>query len=230
MNRTPLVEGEWYHCYNRGVDKRWIFEDQKDFERFLMLLYVANSDKRIHLSDFGRSGQGPTLPEVLMAERGAPLVDVGAYCLMNNHFHLLMRPKVKNGLSLFMQKVSTGYSMYFNKKKERSGTLIQGKFKSSRVDNDAYFRRLINYIHANPAELYESGWKRGLIKHRSGLKKRLIHYPFSSLRSYLEESHNPIIDTAAVTSMLDKVFTVDDLIEEAIIFSQESPGQGRTLP
>ena len=230
MNRTPFAEGEWYHCYNRGVEKRRIFENTKDYERFLMLLYVCNSQKRIHLSDFGRSGQGPTLTEVWAAERGAPLVDVGGFCIMSNHFHLLLRPAVEKGIPLFMQKLATGYSMYFNKKNERSGTLIQGKFKSRLIDTDAYFRRVFNYIHANPAELYEPGWKQGRIKDEKGLKKKLQTYPFSSLSTYLENKPHPVVNSAAIVEMLEKLPTLDDLLEEARIFAKETSGQGRTLP
>jgi len=230
MNRTPFAEGEWYHCYNRGVEKRRIFENTKDYERFLMLLYVSNSQERIHLSDFGQSRQGPTLPEVLAAERGAPLVDIGAYCLMSNHFHLLLRPLTEKGIPLFMQKVSTGYSMYFNKKNDRSGTLIQGKFKSRWIDTDVYFRRALNYIHANAAELYEPGWKQGNIKNKKVLKKKLLAYPFSSLSLYVEDKPHPIVNKDAVTAMLERLPTLDDLLEEARIFAQEKPRQGRTLP
>ena len=138
---------------------------------------------------------------------------------MSNHFHLLARPLVAGGLSLFMQKITTGYGMYFNKKYERAGTLFQGKFKSKRIDTDKYFRRAINYIHANPAELYESGWKEGKIKNESVLSKKLATYRFSSLPEYLNAK--PIIaQTADILSMLDKPPGLEDLFEEARIFAR----------
>jgi len=220
MNREPFAEGEWYHCYNRGVDKRRIFEKTADYERFLMLLYVANSQKRIHLSDFGRNGQGPTLTKVLAAERGAPLVTLGSYCLMPNHFHLLLRPETKGGVPLFLQKVATGYGMYFNISRERNGTLFQGKFKSKHIPNDVYFRRLINYIHSNPAELYEPGWKLGKVKNEKGLRKKLSFYAFSSLAEFLQQKGR-IAGVPAVNSMLERPLALNDLIAEAKLFIRQ---------
>jgi len=221
MNRGPVAEGEWYHCYNRGTDKRRIFNEERDYDRFLMLLYLANSNVRLHVSDIGRGGQGPTLDRILEMERGDPLVAVGAYSLMPNHFHLLLRPAQPGGVALFMQKVSTGYSMYFNKIHERTGTLFEGKFKSKHVSTDNYFRRLVNYIHANAAELYDPGWKQGIIKNEKVLKKNLLAYRFSSLAEYQPRStKSGIVDTSAVEALLDKALSLDDLIEEARIFAE----------
>lgn len=220
MNRTPLAEGEWYHCYNRGVDKRKIFLSYKDYERFLMLLYIANSTERVHLSNLSQGKQGPTLLEVLKIERPQPLVTLGAFSLMPNHFHILARPLVAGGLSLFMQKLATGYGMYFNKKYERSGTLLQGKFKSKRIDKDTYLRRLINYIHANPAELYEPGWKTGKIVNEDQVAKKLSQYRFSSLGEFLRDE--PLLtDLVEIKDMLEKPLDLADLFEEARIFARE---------
>ena len=85
----PFAPDEWYHCYNRGVDKRIVFTNPKDYERFLMLLYACNSREPIHISNIYR---GKTLVDLLEAvDRKKTLVDIGAYCLMPNHFHLLVR-------------------------------------------------------------------------------------------------------------------------------------------
>jgi putative transposase len=229
-NRIPLAQGEWYHCFNRGVDKRQIFDSRRDYERFLMLLYISNSQKQVRISNISQNKQGPTLLDVLSVNRGLPLVDLGAYSLMPNHFHLLLRPIESGGISKFLQKVTTGYGMYFNKKNERSGTLFQGKFKSILVDDDIYFRRLLNYIHANAAELFETSWKEGIIKNKKLLREKLIAYPYASLRDYLGEirPESTIICRTTIEEMLEKMFTVDDLIEEAQIFASENK-QGRTL-
>jgi len=126
----------------------------------------------------------------------------------------LLKPLVEKGVPLFMQKVATGYSMYFNKKNERSGTLIQGKFKSRWIDTDVYFRRVLNYIHANPAELYEPRWKWGNIKDEKELKKKLRAYQFSSLSFYLDGKESPILNKEAITDMLERLPVLDDLLEE----------------
>jgi putative transposase len=88
--------------------------------------------------------------ELLSLERGDQLVRIGAYCLMPNHFHLLLTEQEEAGISSFMQKLSTGYTMYFNKRNERTGVLFQGKYKSKHADEDRYLKYLISYIHLNP--------------------------------------------------------------------------------
>jgi putative transposase len=76
---------------------------------------------------------------------------------MPNHFHLLLRQKKEKGISRFMQKVGTGYSMYFNKKHERVGGLFQGKFKAVHINEEAHFLHLPHYIHTNPLKLNYRG-------------------------------------------------------------------------
>jgi putative transposase len=145
--REPLAVKEIYHVYNRGTEKRSIFLDPKDYERFLTLLYLSNGTESVHISNY----QGSTLMEMLLLEKGERLVDITAYCLMPNHFHLLLHQRTEGGISKFMQKLTTGYTMYFNKKYERSGTLFQGKFKSKHASEDRYLKYLLSYIHLNPA-------------------------------------------------------------------------------
>jgi hypothetical protein len=221
--RDRFAEGEWYHCYNRGVDKRVLFKVKRDYERFLMLLYLSNSTKSVHLSNLGQGlKQGPTLPLVLEVKREDPLVYIGAYSLMPNHFHILFKASDPKEASRFMQKIATGYSMYFNKKYIRTGTLFEGRFKSRRIDSDIYFKRLLNYIHANPAELFEPGWKKGVFKNEDKLKKYLSEYEFSSLPEYLEINRplSNIIDKQKVIDMLEKPYSLENLLEEARIFIQ----------
>ncbi len=144
--RGPLAPQEIYHVYNRGTEKRTIFTTKKDWDRFVALLHLCNGTKAIRMHDL----QGKTFEELLEQDRGEPLVDIGAYCLMPNHFHLLLKQRANNGISKFMQKLITGYTMYFNKKNERSGALFQGKYKSKHAGEDRYLKYLMAYIHLNP--------------------------------------------------------------------------------
>lgn len=175
--------GEFYHIYNRGTDKRAIFLTEKDFQRFLILLYVCNSTKVIHASDY----QISTLIEILNLKREGTLVDLGAYCLMPNHFHLLLHEKVENGISLFMQKVSTGYTMYFNKKNERNGALFEGRFRARHADTDEYFKYLFSYVHLNPVKILEPKWKEIGIKNKEKTKEFLSSYKYSSYLDYFSK-------------------------------------------
>ncbi len=150
-NRPPLSKGEFYHIYNRGTEKRKIFLTKTDYERFLSLLYLANSSESIKIENIRRSERGSTLlTRALEVDRNEPLVAIVSYCLMPNHFHLLLHQQVDNGISRFMQKLVTAYTMYFNTKNERTGALFQGKFKSVHAGEDRYLKYLIAYIHLNP--------------------------------------------------------------------------------
>lgn len=161
-NRAPIVAGEWYHCYNRGVDKRRVFESESDCGRFLALLYACNnseSDTRLH----ELRHRELTFVELLdrYKESRVPLVDIAAYALMSNHVHFIVRPITDDGLSKFMQKVFTGYTMYFNQKFERSGPLFAGVYKSRHITTDEYFKHAIQYVLLNPVEITQPRWKFG---------------------------------------------------------------------
>ncbi len=113
--RQPLAPLEFYHIYNRGTEKRRVFTSKNNFMRFVTLLYVCNNESPVHLSNLR------TVPteEIFGLQLEKPLVEIGAYCLMPNHFHLLVRQTQEYGISRFMQKLITGYTMYFNKRNDR---------------------------------------------------------------------------------------------------------------
>src|SRR3989338_9095857 len=169
--------GEYYHVYNRGTDKRKIFLDKADHERFVKLLYVANSSKSVHLSNY----QGFALLEI---PKGNPIVNVGAWTLMPNHFHLLLKETEENGISEYLHKLLTGYSMYFNKKYRRKGVLFEGTFRAKHLDTDEYLKYQYAYIHLNPIGIVDSGWKEKKIKNKEKVEKFLNKYEYSSLYDY----------------------------------------------
>jgi len=177
MKRISFSPGKFYHIYNRGTEKRDIFMNKNDYYRFLLLLYHCNSSKNVVLrlenKNFDLDPQKETL------------VDICAYCLMPNHFHLLIHEKIEGGISRFMQKLSTGYTMYFNKLYERNGVLFQGKFKSSHADEDEYLKYLFSYIHLNPVKLIEPLWKENGISDHFAAEKYLDYYSYSSYIDYL---------------------------------------------
>ena len=141
------MTGEYYHIYNRGIDKRVIFKSGKDYKRFMMLLYLANSDDSFRF-DVILNNQHKIFSEILVIDRGQLLVSIGVWCLMTNHFHLLIRQEVDGGITKFMRKLGVGYSMYFNIKYQRQGALFGGLFKSKLIDNkDLYLKHLFAYIN-----------------------------------------------------------------------------------
>lgn len=177
QRKINFAVDEWYHLYNRGNDKKIIFKNNSDQSRFLKLLYICNSLKPVALKDIPNP--------IFTYDRGESLVDISAYCLMPNHFHLLIRERTEGGISLFMRKLMTGYSMYFNIKNERTGKLFEGPFKSVYVDTDNYFRYVLSYIHLNPVKLVEPDWKEKGIKNKDKVKKFLSSYYYSSYLDYL---------------------------------------------
>lgn len=179
---------EFYHIYNRGTEKRLIFLDNADRNRFLSLLYLCNSRFPIHRSNYVNT----SLSDLMTLPREELLVDIGAYCLMPNHFHVLLRECVEGGISIFMQKISTGYTMYFNKRYERSGSLFQGRFQAEHLDTDNYLKYIFSYIHLNPISLVDVGWKKHSIKDKTKINKHLSSYQFSSYLDYVDRnSRNP---------------------------------------
>src|SRR3989338_8093959 len=159
MARPPkfFAVEEWYHCYSRGIDKRTVFKDASGYKRFVELLFLANSRKTLHRSDITHTDHRA----LFSLDRDEPLVSIGAYALMPNHFHLLIKETREAGISSFMRKLGTAYTMYFNIKYERSGGLFTRPFRARHIADDRYFQHVVSYIHLNPAELFERGWKEG---------------------------------------------------------------------
>ena len=187
IRRDPLVSGEMYHIYNRGAHKQKIFTNDRDYARFSFLLHLANNSEAVHLSNIfnGKKYQGRSLLDVFDREEiDHALVNIYAYCLMPNHFHLMLEQKIDDGVSIFMKRISTAYAMYFNIKYEHSGVLFQGRFKSKHVEQDAYAQWLFSYIHLNPLELIEPQWKENDVKDKQSARIFLANYKYSSFYDY----------------------------------------------
>lgn len=166
---------EFYHVLNRGVEKRNVFLNDGDRIRFIHDLYVFNDARRV--------------PNYIVKERVRDrcrdmLVHIHAFCLMPNHYHLMVSPVAENGISAFMQKINMGYSKYFNEKYERKGVLWQGKHKKIPVARDAHFLFLPYYIHLNPLDLIYPEWREGKVKNIEKALSYLEKYRWSSHLDY----------------------------------------------
>jgi putative transposase len=192
IRKVNLVQGEYYHIYNRGNSKQKIFHDREDYLRFISLLYVSNTNESFNLYDLSRDVNF----NVYEVERSSLLVNIGAFCLMPNHFHILITQIEDNGISKFMQKLSTAYSMYYNQKYERTGGLFEGKFKSQHADTDRHLKYLFSYIHLNPIKLVQKDWKEKGIKNKKEAIEYLSKYPYSSYVDFIGEKriHNKILN------------------------------------
>lgn len=152
MRKIELANGEYYHIYNRGVDKRTVFEEKNHFSRFIQSLIEFNTLDPIgslHENRFNK--HKPNKPGLgSLASKSEPLlVEIVCYCLNPNHFHLLLKQTSDKGIEKFMHRLSTGYTKYFNLKNQRSGSLFQGNYKAVHVDTNKYFFHLSVYINLN---------------------------------------------------------------------------------
>ncbi len=179
--------GENYHIYNRGVEKKKIFPQKSDYTRFLVLLYILNTKERINIRESLKAlGPSSDIRDLFKEKRYNVLVDIGAYCLMPNHFHLLLHERTENGTSHFLKKVLTAYSMYFNKKYERKGPLFESRFMAQHANTDEYLKYLFSYIHLNPIKLIQSDWKEKGIKDINITKNYLKNFEYSSYLDFME--------------------------------------------
>ncbi|MBX4189248.1 transposase [Candidatus Parcubacteria bacterium] len=161
------------------MDKREIFLDDHDKKRFVRLLYLCNGSKSVEY----RILKDKPLSDIDMGEK---LVAIGAYCLMSNHFHLLIRETVEGGIVKFMSKLLTAHSSYFNKKYGRTGALFGSEFKSSHLNSDEYLKYMFAYIHLNPLKILDSNWKSKAINPVIA-SQFLDRYNFSSQADYKEK-------------------------------------------
>lgn len=137
---VPLVTGEVYHIFNRGVDKREVFLDKGDYLRFYRSLQLFNQENiTFSFRDAARCNR----------DKGLPLVSIEAYALLPNHFHMIVKQLKDGGISEFMKRISSGYTGYFNEKYERSGSLFQGTFKRVHIETDRQYNYLLAYVNEN---------------------------------------------------------------------------------
>jgi len=182
--RVPFEEGEYYHIYNRGVEKRIIFKNKSDYLRFLFILEQFNTSEPVYnVSEYVERKKNFTRGST----SGTKLVEIENFCLMPNHYHLCLRQIASGGISKYLQKVMTGYTMYFNSKYERSGALFQGKTKSKHIDKENYSNYLRYYIDLNPLELLYPHWKEKGVSNKNKAREFLNTYQWNKKKDYSEE-------------------------------------------
>jgi len=154
MRKIQFANGEYYHVYNRGVDRRKIFQDTGDYERFLLSMEFLNDENdglMLAWRDFRRSHPRAKLLDFPLYKQRRCLVDFIVYCLNPNHYHLMLKQKTDRGIERLMHKIGTSYTNYFNTKNERSGSLFQGSFKAAHIKSNAKLLYLSAYINENHA-------------------------------------------------------------------------------
>lgn len=170
---VPFVNGEFYHLYNRGLEKQPIFTNNRDYSQFVKtIFYYQIQNPKPKFSTYRRT-------KVFPVDHSKKIVDIICYCLMPNHFHLLIKQLQDGGISEFMRKFIHSYTKYRNIKYNRQGPICQGMFKAVRVGTDEQLVHVSRYIHLNPLV--------------SLIVKDLNLYLWSSYRTYLDLDDNPAI-------------------------------------
>ncbi|OGF78831.1 hypothetical protein A3A15_00390 [Candidatus Giovannonibacteria bacterium RIFCSPLOWO2_01_FULL_43_60] len=144
MRKTQLAKGEFYHIYNRGVDKRDILLDFYDISRFIQSMEEFNSVEPI-----GSIYEKTFLKSSQVDNSNSKLVDIVCYCLNSNHYHFILKQISEKGVEKFMHRLSTGYTRYFNDKYKRNGALFQGTYKAIHIDSNEYLLHLSAYVNLN---------------------------------------------------------------------------------
>lgn len=195
----------YWHVLNRGVEKRMIALDDKDRARFVHDLYEFNNVSNVNPNH--------RILKNLSDTKRNTLVSIHAWCLMPNHYHLLLSEDVENGLSLFLKKLNMGYAKYFNERYARSGALWQGRTKKIEIKRDAHFMYVPYYIHLNPLDMSMPQWRRGAVKDTDLAIEKLRAYRWSSHKDYLGEGN---FRSVVVTSTLETTFGSYRMYEKSI--------------
>ncbi len=190
--KTLLAIGEYYHIYNRGTDKRNVFLSKADMERFFLCMSEFNTvDATGGL--YQLRYEDPTL-RGLTSQSKEPLVEFIAYCLNPNHYHFVLKQVAEKGIEKFMQRLGTGYTMYFNDKNDRTGALFQGTYKAKHILTNEYLLHVTAYVNLNfvvhqlrglTSQLCMSSWNEYLGKDkREFCAKELILKQFFTTESF----------------------------------------------
>lgn len=214
--KTSFASNEIYHVYNRGVDKRVIFNSEHDLNRFCLLLKLCNGTRTFDINDKFRSGS--SFIDIFNMEVGDPIVKIHAWALMPNHFHLVLSEINERGISSFMKNLTGSYSKYFNLKDKRTGSLFEGRFKSKHADLDTYVKYLFSYVSLNRIKLIddESEWKEKGIKDLAQVRRFLEIDQYSSLMDYIQPKNKRLFGSITNTSFYSDYFSISENIWKEI--------------
>lgn len=183
--------GGYYHVYNRGVAKQIIFETDKDYKTFLSYLQLYLSPPP-NIALRGQSSKDLFIhkPPSKQLKNYADEITLLAYCLMPNHFHLLLKQHSDHGMDHFMRSLITKYVRYFNSHYSRVGHLFQDRYKAVRVVSEEQFTYVSKYIHRNPLDLPPC----------EDCPRRLSEYKYSSYGNYLNYFQQAWVSTSDILS------------------------------
>ncbi len=185
-------EGVTYHIYNKSVDTH-MFQDEDDYRTFLFYIYIYLKPLKQVLNAY------PTLPFRLQIKNMSEEIDAFGYCLLPDHFHLLLRQSDKDSIPRFMKQVNNAYTEYYNKKYKRFGRLMHGRYRAAALDNDNQILELSRFIHYHPE------FTQGIVAE---------NYQWSSFREYLDRSQDSFCNKRLILSFFSSPSQYKDFVAD----------------
>ncbi len=206
--KIRFVPGEFYHICNRGLDGRAIASLVREYSRLLFLIIFLQSARSYdhasqYIKDFIKNGNFLDVEEeqTITSQRTVSLL---CFCIMENHFHLLVREETEGGIPFYIQRIENAYTRYFNLSHERRGHLFQGPFRAVHIDTNDQLLYTSAYIHRNPREIKE--WK----------NKELL-YRWSSFSDYACDNRWPfLLHQEPIMSQFNNKQDYSDFINSSI--------------
>lgn len=204
MRKTEFANEEHYHIFNRGVDKREVFLDASYYQRFLLSMDLLNDTHdglMIEWRDYKKSNPKAKLSDFLepRSRKRDPLVELVAYCLNPNHYHIILKQVEEKGIERFMHKLGLSYTLYFNKRNKRTGALFQGNFKATHIDSNEYLLYLSAYVNEN--------------NFIHGYNKRST-WPYSSLPGYLSKKDDKLVNKDIISGQFKNTREYKEFLDE----------------
>lgn len=210
FRKVPLVTGEIYHVFNRGIDSRITFSDVKEYARaYQIMKYYQFSSPPLKLSIFLRISDSKR-QEMQEVSWGEKLVSIMCYCFMPNHFHFMLRQEMDGGISKFLSLFQNSYTRYFNTKNDRVGQLFLDNFKNVLIDGEEQFLHLSRYIHLNP-------FSSSIVNNLEDLYK----YEWSSLGEYIGESEDYICEKEMILSSFKTKESYKNFVSDRADYQKE---------
>lgn len=223
MRKVKFAPDKIYHIYNRGVDKREIFMEETDKWRCLQGLCLFNDEKNSNNILWQiEKNRGEVnlkiLKDYIVKEGKEPIVRILAYCLMPNHYHLLVEELQKRGISKFMHKFGSGYTRYFNNKYQRSGSLFEGPFEAVLVENEIQLQYLLVYINViNPGQLVELKLKEGGIRDVEAVIRAADECLWTTHQEYSGKRGSIIIDKGVLGEMFPSPERYREFVKQVLL-------------
>lgn len=208
---VPLVNNQFYHVYNRGINKQPIFREIKDYRRAIELIkFYQYSHPPLRYSKYQLLSLDRKQEFWKITAKSPKLVSINSYCLMPNHFHLSAEQQTDNGISKYLSNFQNSYTKYFNTKHNRTGPLLQGQFKAVRIEDDNQLLHVNRYIHLNPYSSF-------IVKNIDDI----LTYPWSSIQEYFKTTVNNICEKDIILSNFKNTNEYKSFILDQADYQQE---------